>query len=309
MNDSRGNEEPQPPGSDRQPPPGTACVGVYRRAKEAHEHGLVILAMGLPYWLIPGEDGYGLYVHARYEAAVVGQIERYHNENRMWPPKEEVLPSGQGSAYSLALFVVVLWGFFLVADDAMVEAGLLSAGFLSGDWWRPVTALTLHGGWDHLMGNTVGGVFFMMLVFRFTGYGLGWFAVLASGILGNAINIAILAGAGHRSIGASTAVFAALGLVVGCRLLQAHRAGGWRWPRQLWIPVIGGVILLGMLGAGGERTDVMAHVWGFAAGGAAGAAIGFLRLDLKTDRLPQTVFSVLTVAILAAAWTAALASQ
>lgn len=293
-----------PAGREALPAEGVERVGAYRRPGKAHEHGLVILAMGLPYWLIPEEDGYGLYVKTEYMDAVLDQIERYERDNRMWPPREEVLPKGEGSAASLVLFVVALWAFFVGAGEEVIEAGLLSADFFEGEWWRPVTALTLHGDWGHLMGNTVGGIFFMLLVFRFAGYGLGWLAVILGGVAGNIINIVIMADAGHRSIGASTSVFAALGLVVGFRVLQTHRAGGWRFPKQLWIPVMGGFILLGMLGAGGERTDVMAHVWGFAAGALFGAILGHFRVDLRTEILPQRLLAVLALAVVGAAWAA-----
>src|SRR5690606_29038048 len=144
-----------------------------------------------------------------------------------------------------------------------------------GEWWRAVTALTLHGDWAHLTGNTLGGLLFFGLVFRFLGHGLGWICILLAGTLGNLLNAWGYAGTGHNSIGASTAVFGGLGILIGFRLLRQFRLTGWAWPRHLWVPLAAGLILLGFLGAGGERTDVLAHGWGFFAGAILGSSVGF----------------------------------
>src|SRR5690606_2391669 len=97
-------------------------------------------------------------------------------------------------------------------------------------------------------------------------------------------NALIYAGSGHNSIGASTAVFGGLGILISCRLVQQYRLTQWKWPRHLWVPLAAGVVLLGFLGAGGERTDVMAHGWGFAVGGVLGAIGAALRLDEHRQR-------------------------
>ena len=83
---------------------------------------------------------------------------------------------------------------------------------------------------------------------------------------------ALLQAAEHRAVGASTAVFAALGL------LSAYvwRRGYLRtlsWPRRL-APVVAGIALLAYTGTGDENTDVVAHLTGFACGFALGLVYG-----------------------------------
>jgi rhomboid protease GluP len=137
------------------------------------------------------------------------------------------------------------------------------AAVRDGQWWRAVTALTLHADVPHLVGNLVFGAGFGFLVGQLLGNGLGWLAILTAGSLGN------LAGAWIRplhqsSLGASTAVFAAIGVLVAAALRLAGRAD--RGRLQRWAPLPLGLALLGYLGTAGERTDLLAHVLGLLTG-------------------------------------------
>ena len=78
----------------------------------------------------------------------------------------------------------------------------------------------------------------------------------------------LISPASHRAVGASTAVFAALGLLVGF----AWRHGLTLRDRFKYAygPVFGGVALLALLGAGDQHVDVLAHALGFVAGVATG---------------------------------------
>lgn len=143
-----------------------------------------------------------------------------------------------------------------------------SALVLDGQWWRLVTALTLHADGPHVFGNVVIGGFFLALVCRELGGGLGWWAILLAGAGGNAIND-VFHGPGHLSLGASTATFGAVGVLAG---LRVARRQGLSVKRDL-MPVVAGLFIVAYLGAGGgddlfrpRRTDVGAHLFGFAAG-------------------------------------------
>ena len=68
----------------------------------------------------------------------------------------------------------------------------------------------------------------------------------------------------HRAIGASTAVFAALGLVSGY-VWRAKLMAQDRWPLRLG-PIVGGIALLAYTGTGDENTDIGAHLAGFVCG-------------------------------------------
>jgi membrane associated rhomboid family serine protease len=115
----------------------------------------------------------------------------------------------------------------------------------------------------------------------------------------------------YVSAGASTAVFAALGLVA------AH---AWRSHSQRtrtlrdWVPLIAGVALLGMFGAGTQdpqapvvdSTNVLSHALGFAMGAALGLAVATVRGARWLEAVPVALAAVLTPAAVLAAWLLAL---
>ena len=282
-------------------------IGRYRRVNRANEHGLVILSMGISYWLMPAEDGeYALFVEHHHHSAVREQLEKYERESRYWPPAQDILPKGDYSLYSLAVYALLLVSLYVISTPEVLQRGRLSAELvMQGEWWRTITALTLHADWGHLVGNVVGGCLFAVLLSKFLGYGMAWLAILLAGAAGNTLNAWFYSSQGHLAIGASTAVFAALGLLIGVRLLRQYRLTGWRWPRQLSGPLLAGVLLLAFLGTGDERTDVMAHWWGFASGMVMGGLVAWRRWDDICRRRPQFPAAICSPMLIALAWLAA----
>ena len=120
-----------------------------------------------------------------------------------------------------------------------------------------------HGDAGHLTANLVFGTVFGLLAAQALGSGLACLAILLAGGLGNGMN-ALVQGPGHASLGASTAVFAALGILVAHALRYRGALPGGVLRR--YSPLVGGVLLLAYTGTGGERTDVVAHLTGFLAG-------------------------------------------
>ena len=124
-----------------------------------------------------------------------------------------------------------------------------------------------------------------------------------AGALGNAIN-AWVQPPDHSSIGASTAVFGALGIL--SSNAWKHRRGiegGWF---RRWTPIVGGVILLAYTGLGGERTDVIAHVTGFIAGLVLGGLFGEIAPRIQINSRLQVGLGLATLAILTLCWMLAL---
>jgi len=263
--------------------------------------------MGIPYWLIPWPGaGFILYVDRLHAEAAREQCAAYEREQSGPVPPPEPTPSGAQSSISLLVYALLLSAMYVFTTTRLLRIGRSSeAAIRDGELWRVVTGLTLHADWPHMAGNMVGGILLAMLLFRFTGYGAGWLLILLTGALGNLLNALLHAGTGHSSIGASTAVFGTLGLVVGlrlsCQLRQRAGAGSLR----SWIPLLGGIAMLGLLGAGGARTDVTAHLLGFAVGVLAGGTLGALRLDETLARLPPWRFWLPALTLVAAAWAAA----
>jgi membrane associated rhomboid family serine protease len=93
------------------------------------------------------------------------------------------------------------------------RAGMSHAGLIQeGEWWRAVTALSLHADTVHLAGNLGFGLVFGFLAGQLLGWGRAWFGMVFAGALGNALN-AFVQAPSHASVGASTAVFATLGIL------------------------------------------------------------------------------------------------
>src|SRR5690606_31643313 len=159
------------------------------------------------------------------------------------------------------------------------------AAVRGGEWWRVFTALTLHSGAGHLLGNIGFGVLFGGLAARLVGSGIAWLTVVLAAAAGNALNVLALAPA-HRAVGASTAVFAALGLLAGFvwrGKLMAGLIAQDRWAFRL-APLVGGIALLAYTGTGDEGTDVGAHLAGFLCGLAGGVALTFADEGLGNRR-------------------------
>jgi membrane associated rhomboid family serine protease len=136
-----------------------------------------------------------------------------------------------------------------------------------------VTALTLHADAQHVIGNIISGSIFGAAASRRLGAGGALLAIVVAGAAGNAANALYHLSEGHRSIGASTAVFAAVGLLAGVQTMRGY------WRKQFSMidflaPAIGGLALLGTLGSSPD-SDIAAHGFGFAAGAVVGLAVSW----------------------------------
>ncbi len=175
-----------------------------------------------------------------------------------------------------------------------------AARILSGEPWRAVTALTLHVDLSHLVANATAGAFLATAVCRTLGGGLGALLIVAGGTAGNLLN-AWLNGPPHVSVGASTAVLAAVGLLSGLAFARTRRARG---RGRAWLPLAAGLALLGMLGAD-PRSDLGAHLCGFAVGVVLGAACGRV-LPVVPGRRVQRACAVTALTAVVLSWWLAL---
>lgn len=140
---------------------------------------------------------------------------------------------------------------------------------LEGQWWRCVTALFLHADAGHLLANAAALAVLASMLCRRLGSGLVWGLFLFSGGLGNALN-AWAQGPDHLSIGASTGVFGLIGVLGG----GAGRAQAGKRAQALLLSLGFGLSFLALLGAGEERVDVGAHLFGLIVGLPVGLLLG-----------------------------------
>ena len=263
---------------------GWVQVGHYPTLEQAYDHGLVILAMGEACRVVeaeaPGE--FDLHAEARPAAGISGELDAYGREMAL--PAERQPAASEWPRHSPGWWFCGIWMMALIAvfywqdrDASLVErAASSSVGLIGrGEWWRPFTALFLHADLGHLAGNLLAGMVFATLVARSVGPLRGWAMILGCGTLGNIITSRITYPEPFVSLGASTAVFAALGILSGLGIVETLRDRA----RLPWVrisaPFLAGIILLGWLGGDhGARTDVLGHVFGFSSGLLAGVAAG-----------------------------------
>jgi rhomboid protease GluP len=293
--------------------PGEPGVAMRSRDREAClEARLVLDAAGIESELLYLDGWWLLLVDTSDLPRSEEELEAYQLENQGRPRRRRVrvpvLSSGRIGllAYAAVLLAVAVlanqWAFGL---DWFESGAMQAARVMDGEWWRTVTALTLHGDAGHLAANLVFGTVFGLLAAQALGSGVAWAGILCAGALGNALN-ALIQQPGHTSIGASTAVFAALAVVVAHSMRYwGLLAGG---PLRQWSPLVGGVLLLAYTGTGGERTDVAAHLTGFLAG----LTIGWVGSLAPPERLRRTwiqaTAAVLSVGVLVTAWVRALSA-
>ncbi len=236
----------------------------------------------------------------------IQELQAYREENLNWPPPPgytQQLPRTDNPPTllmigSLIIFYIVTGPW--ISTNPWFQGGAIDSAKIleQGQWWRLVTALTLHADQVHLVGNSVIGGFMVHLLCRTTGYGTGWLTLVLAGMAGNLMNI-ILRNSPHYSVGFSTAIFAAIGIFCGLQLSSRRSS----LIRQLILPLGAGAGLLAMLGTGGKQTDLGAHLLGFACGLGCGFLVRISRLDLQAGnrRLQQWLFAA-TLVLIISSW-------
>jgi membrane associated rhomboid family serine protease len=258
-------------------------AGVYPTYEKASEFGLVVLALGHPYWLAEGPAGVRLLIEPGAAPTARAQLAAYARESGRWPPPPVADP-WSGSRWHV--LTPLLWAAVILAvhrysltAPAWFEMGALDAErvYVHGEAWRPLTALFLHGSAGHVISNALGGVLVFSAVVTTLGRLRGWLLLLIGSFLGNAIVAAASLPGPYRSVGASTALFAGIGLLAGRAVRVAWNSSHpHRW-RAMFAPFAAAAIVLGLYGAGGQRVDVPAHLAGFVAGITLGFVAGLAR--------------------------------
>lgn len=178
---------------------------------------------------------------------------------------------GMRHAPPLILFLIaanlVMFGWEIAAGaladrDTIVEAGaLVRERVLAGEWWRVISAMFLHGGVDHVLGNVI--VLYIVGLACEHAFGGARTALvyLASGIAGGLLSLA--AGPGP-SVGASGAIFGVIAAVI--VVLYRYRARFYVRDARIGFVLLvwaGWQILTGLAN---PFIDNFAHVGGLAGG-------------------------------------------
>ena len=310
----------EPMMSDEKTSAPLAAIGRYRRLKAARERGLVVAAMELPHWIERENGGWVLFVEETAHDAAAAAVVAFEEDERTRPRAQRMEPLEIPKAALLATLgaMVIFHRLQIVAPPALVERGVASdLRILHGEWWRTFTALTLHGGTEHLVSNIGLAVFSFAFVFSRFGTGVGLLGTVLGGALGNLLNALAHASKPHESIGSSTAIFASLGLLAGGelagRLMHRSAYTGWR----LLVPIGAGLAFLALYGGGGgynrdgtpnmgtSNVDVMAHLFGLLAGVFLGAIFFAAGWRRGTSTRMQRLCGIGAAGALFGAWLAA----
>jgi membrane associated rhomboid family serine protease len=301
-----------------------ALIEVFRsvRRAECDERALVLAAIGIAATIHYDGLQYTVEVDAEDATRAATQLGQYELERRPPAPLPPPPPGYRYAWVGCLLYAATLVIIGLTLSNGLwrldaFDLGALDAGRVQhGQWWRAWTALTLHLDGAHLTANLVAGVWFCYLAAAQIGSGSAWLLIVTGAACANLLE-GLLGPPSHLSVGASTAVFTALGLLAAhsWRLRSSYTQ---RWAVR-WAPLVGGIVLLGWFGSGGggdsdvdaaaaTQVDIVAHATGFIIGCLLGALAAQPAARQLLDRLPQWVSGLAALGSIAIAWACALAS-
>ena len=279
-----------------------------RNRQSCSDRALVLAAKQIPHQLVADASSCALVVPAEYSAQAMQELQLYDEENPYQRPAPIKRMEQQNAMPGVMAYVLIICIVAGMAGYSFFGSNWFSAGRIDGELirngevWRLFTALTLHSGAKHLLGNIAFGVLFGLFAGRLLGSGIAWLTIVLAAAAGNAANTLLLEST-HRSIGASTAVFAALGLVAGY-VWQGKLMAQDRWSYR-YGPIVGGLALLMYTGTGGPNTDIGAHLLGFVMGFASGMLL--IRFGpVPMDRHAQIVAGLAAAALILISWPIAL---
>jgi rhomboid protease GluP len=279
---------------------------------EAELYALVLRARGIDCEIIGDRGQFHLLVSSENVAEAEAELKAFEAESA--PTQKEAAPNVRYRApIEIVLVYWALMLFFFAAarrnflsidwlDIGSAQAGLIRAG----EAWRSVTALFLHVNGTHLLGNLVFGSLFLLLLTQILGWGVTALCVLLAGAGGNLLN-AMVRPPFHDSIGASTALFGAIGLLAALR--QNWKTRGASSNLRFWVPVAAGLMLLVLLGTSGEQTDILAHVFGFVCGVCLGILLFLLNSKQPSPTRSQWPAAATAFILIGAAWILAVVAR
>lgn len=268
---------------------------------------LVLASQGIPHHVEAQGGTVTLWIAGADQAAASKALALADRDRRELAEAQVPAAPDQGPSAAGLAFAVVIAAFYWVsgprdgADSGrwFREGSAVAERILGGEPWRAATALTLHADPAHVLGNAVAALIFVTAVGRWLGTGLALLLTLLTGIGGNLL-VALAWGARHNSVGASTATFGALGLLGGLQALRWFRGKGFGRRRRVLSIMAACLGVFAMLGVG-ERSDVLAHLFGLGWGLALGALVGW-RLPLPPPAPLRYGAGALTGGLIVASW-------
>lgn len=297
----------------QQPGDPWTVVGSGRSKRILRDAELVLRAQNIPFVIEPSGERWILGVPHEFASRAHAELVDFTREEdeRVVVP-ELKLQAGAFWWQATVLYLATLIIAHLFATHHAFERDWYSVGaahaasIRSGEAWRTITALYLHTGVPHLSSNLLYGTLFGGLVAYARGGGIAFAAMLLAGALGNTIN-AFAQDPSHLSVGASTAVFGAVGLLCGTELRRRTylKVTGMRRYGPLFLALI----IFSWLGIGEspevDRIDVFAHAFGVITGILLGVGLASLPERWIGDRRVQLIAGSSALSVAIGAWAVA----
>jgi rhomboid protease GluP len=310
--------------------PSEAVVRASPDRGQADSWTLVLEAMAIPHRVVPTDVGFVVMVPPQMVAPAIAALDAQDKEAAETPKAQEPPAPDHGPSYVGVAVSITLIAFFVVSgprsgSDAFGwfrhGAATAEAIVRHHELWRTVTALTLHADAMHVAGNTVAVLVFVTALGRWLGGGLALAITLFCGAAANLLT-AYVYGSARSVVGASTATFAALGILGGLQFVRRFRMPAVGRMRRALLGIAGALALLAMLGIGSDmvadatrsvdvlgpareslpgRTDVVGHAMGLGFGIVAGIGSGLL-LKRPVRMLGQAIALAATALTLVGAW-------
>lgn len=270
--------------------------------RQAMDWSLVLISQSISSKLqADSAGGHWLEVAAEDEARAEEILRLYREENRRWRWQRRIPTTPFVFHWGSLVWVALIVVLHLVAEPrtTLHEAGVMRAeAVLKGDWWRPITAVTLHGDYGHLASNAMFGFIFLGVAMGYWGVGLALLASLMAGVVGNFAGW-IFYPASQSIVGASGMIMGAIGLLA---VIPAPVGSLRRLTFQMLLRTLTPAVFLFVMMGFAPSSAWICHAGGFIAG----VLFGLLLFPLRRrpqlrERLSKPALLV-AVIIFAVAW-------
>ncbi len=249
--------------------------------RQAMDWSLVLLSQGIESTVQhdPETGQWRLEVSPGQHAEAAACLEHYERENRAWPFRHALPWPGLAFDWTVFAWVGLISALFVLQtrpDSTVESSGICNVGLVrAGEWWRALTATTLHADIGHLAMNAVFGILLLGVAMGRFGSGLTLLVTSICGFLANLVPV-LWREDRVSGLGSSGVVMAALGLLAADAAFQYWRRK--QPPRLIAEGIAAGLMLFVLVGVS-PTSDVATHT--------AGVLGGFL-LGLPLASLPVT---------------------
>ncbi|RHW49611.1 rhomboid family intramembrane serine protease [Bombilactobacillus bombi] len=200
------------------------------------------------------------------------------------------------ATYVILIIQLVVFGWEIFKGGSQNIAALLASGakvnslVAQGEWWRLVTPIFVHIGWQHILINSLT-LYFMGQQLEFL-YGPLKFSIiyLLSGIGGNLMSFAF-GSQNSISAGASTSLFGLFGLYVALGIIFKNNQVIRQWSQQFLILIVFNLVADIFIG------DI--DIWGHVGGALVGFLVGWIiTIPQMKNALPKLWRIISTVGLI-----------